>query len=475
MDILNKDIVAQLISDVESDQNKQRKIREYKAFKIMEGDQLTYVKERNQEIFPETYGYMRNSNVDIVGRVVGKLSQSYSSKPKRLLAVEGDQKRYDEIVDQIGIDTIMQEFDKTYNAHYEVGAWISYDDDYENPYFARVLKPFEFDRVVSKRGVTEVVIVSFPTDDVTGNHYGDATHQLIQDENEDTEDCVYAMWTDEQHVIVRRHKKDLHFLPIPGNENNINPIGRIPFVFMQKGNSTYQQTTNTLSEKSVEWNSQNSVLLSYLDLIYGTWVLSHDDEQTLDVLKKGLYSFVKLPQRANGATTTLDHVSPSPDINAAREVLKEQLMSILEDHGITGTTGVNQSFNSALERMIANADLTKYIKSMQMKYKRVEQEIFDIISATEFAAQSHVFQDDSLTVIYQDEKPIHTEKEKLDNVKALLDLGLISKVNALMKLEPNMTLEQAEEQIEDANNEAKIQRDNQLEGSFVQGQTEKQS
>lgn len=453
INILNLSEVNEVITEIENTSNIDRKKREYKAFRVLDGDQDYFVKNRNMQIFPETHHYLRVSDVDIVGRVIKKLAQSYNQPPMRMLANEDASIVYNELLNASNLDSALIEFDRNYHNNFECALWVDFDSDAASPFHFRCLKSFEYDRVVNNRGETEAVIMSFPREEVTGTIYGDGMEQKIQDEHEDQE-RYYALWTDEHHVFVRKSNKGSNYMPIPGNDDNINPIGKLPFFFMQKNNARYQQATNKLAEKAIEWNSQNSVLNSYVDLIYGTWVLSHDDQQEMDVLRQGLYSFVKLPQTRNGNPTSLQHVSPSPDINAAREVLSDQLANILEDNGINSATGVRgQQFNSALERMIANADVSQHVKQMKTRYKDLEQFVYNVTSLYSFEGLGINLLNQKLTIQWPESKPLQTQQELISNNKVLLDAGVISKAEFLKRVSPGMTLEQARLLVEDAKEE----------------------
>lgn len=459
MDILDKSVVSKLLNEVEMESNLKRKRREYHAYRILEGDLDFYVKNRNAQIFPETHKYLRVSQVDISGRVVNKLAQAYIESPKRNLSNEASSEIYNSILRESNSEEALMELDRNYHNNFEAGLWITFDQDADNPFYFRTLKSFEYDRVVNQRGETEVVILSFPSEEVTGSIYGDHVQTKIQDEHEDQSDRIYGIWTADHFVKVVRSGKDKDsFVNLEDNPNNENPLGFLPFAFIQRSRTTMQQPTNTLAERSVEWNSQNSVVNSYLDLIYGTWVLSHDDSQEIDVLKQGLYSFVKLPQRADGATTTLTHESPAPNIAAAREVLMDQINAILEDHGINSGGGVRgNSFSSALERMIANADVTQHIRKMQKRYFQVEKLIYRVVSEYLLIANMGNITNEDLNIVYPEFKSIQTDQEKIDNISKLIDLGLISRVEGLSRIYPNITREKAEELVSDATNERSSQ------------------
>ena len=54
-----------------------------------------------------------------------------------------------------------------------------------------------------------------------------------------------------------------------------------------------------------------------------------------------------------------------------------------------------------------------------------------------------------VSVSFADVKPLESEDERIARVKSLLDLGLLTKLDAIMKLHPGMTQEQAQAKLDE--------------------------
>ena len=73
MDIRQTEVARLLIEDIEALQTQERRINEYKSYKVENGAQREYVLERLARLFPESYGTMRVSDISLSAKVNAKL------------------------------------------------------------------------------------------------------------------------------------------------------------------------------------------------------------------------------------------------------------------------------------------------------------------------------------------------------------------------------------------------------------------
>ena len=115
--------------------------------------------------------------------------------------------------------------------------------------------------------------------------HGDNVASIIQDEDEDKDKIkFYAMWTKKNHVVAsfNTETRDVVLSPILGNEEMINPIGRIPAVFLQKGDESSVPSRPSLPFNDIEINACESVLLTGCDIqALGKLIVKHPDSQSM--------------------------------------------------------------------------------------------------------------------------------------------------------------------------------------------------
>lgn len=461
INIFDENILRRVITDIESAQNQERKRKEFDNCQIYNGEVVHYVNKRLKEIFPETYKEFTKSGINIAKKIVDKLSVSYSEKPKRYLN-GGDEETdfYNEILEKAGGNAVFQLYNDYSILHKYAAMQVFYDYDLNDELIIKLrgLNPTQFDRVVDDFGDTKMVVLSMPTEAGQTQIDGDNRKALIQDSADDQELRCYDIYTDENYrrVHVRGSGENMYFKYeiFEDNPNDLNPIGKIPFVFFQRGDTTLTPVPSSLGQETVTINEIMSVILTGGTLnCFGNLIIKHPAGQAIsDEIANSLFGFLKLPQvdGADAKPTEADYINPQSNITAFREAVAAYAISILDDYGITAgqsLKGETESFASGLDRALAMADTSKEVSKTQQYFSKNEQELFDIISAITEQAGYYNFISESITVIYKKEKPLISESEQLENIRLKIDLGLITRAQAVRELEPNMTVDEAKEQV----------------------------
>ena len=328
----------------------------------------------------------------------------------------------------------------------------------------------------------QIVVLHYPSNRLVGSDStGDGKSDIIAESQDDGSADVdtYVFWSSDQHVVIEiekekvvtrdgQHiKRNINFVPIEGNPNNVNPIGRLPFSYLSKDLSPDNPYFNPITEQTITFNLLMSELLTSANLQgTGTFILKYPSKMqgSIDNISYGLTSAIELPQDENpqAPRTEAEFINPSPDLAGQKESYMSYLKKVLSQHGITTSQGIDQgaeSFSSGIERMIASADLQDLRNSNQMLYAILEKDVFEICKAWDRAGslglgQARMFKDDDeLQVYFPKPKVMISDRETLDNIKLRLELGLIQKHKALMILDPNLDDESAKKLLEEINAE----------------------
>jgi len=197
---------------------------------------------------------------------------------------------------------------------------------------------------------------------------------------------------------------------------------------------------------------------------YGIRILSGTSEilNRIEKLHEGLTTAVELPQPddPSAARTTLTFERPGPDLVGQRGSYDSYLAQVLSQHGINAGSVLNNAaqdnYTSGLDRALANADVQNVIKINQNAYARIERDAFEILKVWLDQTGGPKFSPDAtLDIIYPRPQILISDKETLENIKLLLDLGLLQKHQALMKLNPNLKEDDAKAQIKEIEGEKK--------------------
>lgn len=106
--------------------------------------------------------------------------------------------------------------------------------------------------------------------------------------------------------------------------------------------------------------------------------------------------------------------------------------------------------------MLSQADVQKVIKKNQEIYSDLEAEVFDKIKAWLFLLGDNTLMGaEDFSIFYPKPQVMTTDTEIINNLKVLLELGIITKKKFIMRLNPNLTDDQAAKELQDVTEEKK--------------------
>lgn len=478
LDLTDINIVGSIITSIEKSEERDRKEYTFNSWQIYSGNQKPYVQDELQRIRPKSWKTYTISDVSVSKMVVDKLSKAYKQQPKR--SVGGDVTKLERLEDiyKEGNHKVQLPYaDTINNMHKYVLMWVNYNDDDERYQFM-ALQPYEYSIVRDKQtGELTAVILQYANRDMTAGalrgpgNFGDGVDDLIAESQSDSsaQSKVYAMWSKENFVVVVSENKKIKtakgesvevsvtYVDDPKNQEKVNRLGMIPFVFVPKEPTIDFPTPSPLSEQSVTYNVLESEnLTSGIIQGTGTMVIKYPEkfEGKFKNLTQGLTTAIKVPQSDNpqDRETDVSFINPGPDLSGQRENANGYMRKVLAEHGITSSQGAmsgEQNFSSGLERMIANADVQGIIEMNQELYVDMEKKMFEIIKAWERFLQRTVFsEDDELGVKFVKPKLLISDSEVLANVEKMLMLGLIEEHEKFMIIDPNMDESEAKDKLE---------------------------
>ena len=477
IDLFSSGDVKKLILEIESEENRKRRRKAWKGFQCMEGNQKEYVQDELSKLYPETYDKFRMGDISIPKKVIDKKAKSYKQVPIRTLDNDNETEALTDIYDKYHFHRGFKEWDRIFNYHKYGFMWLTWQnpeerEEDEGRYVLHALAPYEFDLVRDQvTGEPLIFILNYPDTTVTQQVGGsDATEQTISESQSDTssQTRIYSMWSATQFAKVQVKRARGH-----GNVNELqvsvsfqktatNELGRLPGGFLQKDNAIDYPIAQNLAEQSVAWNvSFSDLKTAAATQGHGQLVIKHPEGQPVKQAHMGMYTALALPQskKPDAPETDASYISASPDLTGQLEVLKFDMMNILDEQGIQSKSGIQggvDKFASGFDRLLSEADVQDVIEENQGFYSRtIEQDVYETLKAYEEAMNKNTFRSEAVGVVFEKPKVLISDAETLTNMKLRDELGTILSHEKHMILDPNLSEEDARERDEEIKAEKK--------------------
>lgn len=492
LDLLNQDVILQILTETNKSESKDRRINSFDAYQVYSGNQRVYIEKQLAKTRPKSWPSYTISNISVSKIVTEKRAQAYSEGAIRTVTgsneeqVELKSEMLSDIYDQAGATRELRFHDIVMNLNKHDLIWVNYRDE-EKKYQFMTLQPFEFVLVRDKdTGELLIVGLNYPDSEITQNarnagdaSSGDGISDLIAESQTDSaaQGEVWVFWSANQHVKVEIKtvrdlidgqevlKKNVDFIEIPGNPKNVNPLGIIPFVYTSLDPSVDYPTKNPLTEQSVTFNVQQSETLTAKNIHgSGIQVFSYPEKLggRFKEMNHGQTQAIHLPQssKEGDPPTSFEYKTSGAQLGPMLNSDLNYLQQILKEHEIEGVKMDlgESSAMSGISRAIAGASVQKVVERHQALYAETERQMFKIVKAWDKINKTRMFsEDDELEIVFPKPKVMVSDRETLENIEKMLDLGLIEEWEKFIKMDPNLKEPQAKEKL-DRINQAKEKR-----------------
>jgi hypothetical protein len=460
---MNEFELRALLNRVNHPDNVKRKRDEYNSHQVYDGNLRYYVSDKLKEMYPKTWKMFQVSDYSILKKVVDKKSRAYKENPLRKLGTDEETRLYQDLVKKYSLNECMKGIDKLYNQHKYCLAAVFYERSpnavnvIEEKFKFIPLAPYEFDIELSELGELEIVVLTYPDQQVQSDIYNENPDTTLI-KNDGIETQVHVIWTYNYHIIVNAWRKKgeswkYKIAPNEKNPNNLNPYGVLPFVYLPMDFSDKYPVPSALPFQTVELNAEMSTYYTSGMMQIGTLVVSYPSSQAIETVTQGLFTGMKMPQSENpdAPPTKAEYISPSPNMSGHRESIITHMSAILDEQGINSNQLVkpDESFQSGFDRLLASADVQDIIEDNQGFYGKVEQKIFKIVQAIyKNFIKRDIFKTEEINVIYKKPKVLISDTEKLANIEKMDTLGVLLPWEKFMMIDPNLSEDDAKEKYE---------------------------
>ena len=430
-----------------------------------------------KEFGSDSLDEMRLVPLNLLKLIVDKRGSIYKKPPVRKTELPSDQALVDYYVEEMDFNVVMAKLNRYLVLSSNVALYIR---PYEGELEATVVPSYQYSLVAESSGHCEagaVVFSSFVQDamvapqsaqySATGvqslneqrgyKSEGDLVASNEKSSSQNAEKLIF--WTEEQHFTTNEEGSK-YFNPEMGQEQFLNPIQEMPVVLVSRDR-----------DNDGLWAVQGEDMIDLVMALQQGWsdlvtiaknegfrILTITSEEKPAKMQVGVNRAIWLKLSPNGPQPTIGFVQGNSPLDQYKNLLAELLKLLLATNsmnpGSVGGSGGAQNFTSGFHAMIAMADALEAIESDKPLMLKAEQESWELIKKWHnWMLDMNMLEDEArvlgkfsdefqVSVQYADARPLESEDERIARVKMLLDMGLLTRMDALKKLHPDLSEEQ---------------------------------
>ena len=486
-DILKPEIRKQIIEDIKSPENQARKYEAYKRYLCYKDQTDAFVKEQLQAQFDsatvEEMSYCI-ANISLVRKIIDKLARVYSAGVTRELEGEDSSQTQvlNDIAKELDFNSEIKKTNKFLKLQKNVAFYIKpcpidqngqpekytlrleplnpylydaieYEYDRRRP-MAYILSDFEFKKSEYVNGDAAYANrKAFVT--AKNLPQGNGKDETIADSPDDAESKVFIWWSDNYHFTTDAKGKIL-------SEQIENPIKIKPFVnfaidqdgqFWARGGDDLVK--GAILVNAVMTNNQHIATSQG----YGQFWMRGKNPPTQ--LKVGPTKSILMTYEEGEPVPELGFASANPQLDSLRSLVESYIALLLTTNNLSTSAvasqlGQNNLAPSGIAMMIDKAESREDIDDQRQIFIDNEPMIWDIVrrwldvyknNLVEGLSGKTIPEKFNLKIKFHDAPVVVSEAEKLANLKLRKELGLDRMVDLIMKDNPDLSLEEAEERL----------------------------
>lgn len=432
-------------------------------FNIYEGDLNKYVERDLQEqLSPKAYNLakFRIAPINILRRIVDKLSKIYAKSPRRIALVNGEPSEKDQVL----LDWYIQ--------HMQCDVYWNIANELFNLSKTVSVEPFVDKGLPRMRAIPNDRFMYYSDDmnDPTKPTAWIKAMGSIYDDKEQKQKAIFYIYTDEEFIPVTEDGVVLtDVLAKLENPNAQNPYGKIPSVYVNK---SFHSITPPIDSDVLAMTKLIPVLLSDLNyavmmqafsIIYGIDV----DQENL-VMAPNVFWNLK-SDKTSDKKPEVGTIKPEVDITQVMEFIKAQLILWLNSKNIRpGSVGDLSAENmaSGIAKIVDEMDTFEDRQKQVQFFQKAEYDFWALISQNMHPYwRSQKMIDTNLDfspnveikVEFPEQLPMSDRSKLIDDAIKELDKALTTKERAIKMINPDMDSAQVEALLEEIQEETTIE------------------
>lgn len=425
-----------------------------RLFEIMEGNLLKYVLEAlKSQLSANAYetASKRVVPINILRRIVNKLSKLYSSSPKRKTELDSDQ----ELVDFYSLDGALDRDYGNHNLNF-------------NSYKYSALEFFIEERQLKQRAIPATQFIVCSNDKVNPlkvTHYIKFMGKYEKQQNGKTI-LVDRYWAYTNEEFLSFDSQGEVISEDTDLVEGINTFGIIPMNYV----STSDNLLIPLQDDDLFQMAVNiPVKLSDLNFAqqfqsHGIIYVKNADNANLQVSPNTIW---ELNSRYPDKEVDVGTIQPQVSVTEVLDLCRFEISMWLESKDIRPTSaGQSQNDLSGLSLLIQNADIAENRKQQEQVFKQSESDFWKRLSTihntlvrSNLIDMRQMFSSDEVkvSVEYEMHKPYEPIIDKVNRLKIEVDSKFLSRYSAIKELHPDWSDTQIEEELEEIDEETTIE------------------
>jgi hypothetical protein len=414
-------------------------------FDIYEGFLIDHVlKDLKKQLSPQTFDQIQHrvSPINVLRRVIDKLAKIYAEPPVRWIEIDSEK-------DKDLFDWYQSELDV--NTNFQIA------NEFFNLFKNTALEPFVKDGQPKLRELPSdrfTVYSNDPVDPTCPTHFikfmgkkkirNSSGNYEIRD--------IFFIYTDAEFLPVDS-KGDVQqdILNATGNPLGLNPIGKIPFIYINRSRHAIvpPPDTDTLRMTKifpVIMSDLNlAVMYQSFSILYGIDV----DDDNLVMTPNAFWRFKS--DVSSNSKPSIGSIKPQVDITQVIGFISAQLAFWLQSKNIRpGSVGQisNENFSSGVSKIVDDMDTYEERQKQIPYFRQAEKEFWDLLInymhpywvRENLVAEKRLFDPgQSVDVEFPKQRPMQEKMSLINELEKQINLKLTTRRDAIMALNPNMS------------------------------------
>jgi hypothetical protein len=436
-----------IIDHIQSQADRRR--HDAQLIDIYEGNLLGYVERFiNDNVSPKAYKHLKDriSPINVLTRLVDKMSKIYQQGPSRVV---------------LGGTDADSELLKRYEHSMMIDQKMNISNEMFNLTKTSLIQPYLHGGQPKLRPIPNDRFTVYSNDPIDPTN---VTHVVLfmgsRQRQDGGEEKVIHVYTDESIVIVNEKGEVLRDLMAEQSMDGSNPIGKIPFVYVNRSCLRLIPVADT---DIMRMTLMVPVLLS--DLAYSIKFQAFSiiytinlDDQSIELNPNAIWMF------KNDATTEekgeIGSIKPQVDITEVMNYIQSLMGLWLNTKGIrpgsVGSTNA-ETFSSGISKMIDEMDTYELREKQVSIYKDAEEELWNLITEYmhPFWVKSNMIPDVTqlftpgakVVTSFAPQVPLAKRGDLVADLSAEVAAGFTSRKDAMAKLNPQKTEQEIEAMI----------------------------
>lgn len=431
-----------------------------------------------KEFGSDSLDEMRLIPLNLLKLIVDKRAAIYKKPPIRKTELPTDQALVDYYTTELDFNLVMAKLNRYLVLSSNAALYIRPN---EGELDATVVPSYQYSLIPETVGSCEaggVVFSSFVQSDIVAPQSAQYSATGVQSLNEqrgykssgdlvdsrEKSDSSAApkliFWTDSQHFTTNEEGSK-YFNPSLGDEQFMNPINEMPVVLLSRDRDNDglwaiqgEDTVDLIMALQQGWSDLVTIAKNE-----GFRILTITSEEKPAKMQVGVNRAIWLKLNPSGPQPSIGFVQGNSPLDQYKNLLTELLKLVLSTSNlnpgsVTGNGGA-QNFTSGFHAMIAMADALEAVESDKPLMLKAEQESWELIKKWHnWMLDMNLLEDEAralgkfsesfeVMVQYADVRPLESEDERIARVKELRSLGFLTRLDAIKKLNPDLSDEQA--------------------------------